>query len=269
MPIKKCETCGSEFQARLSKIRTCSTKCRNQLISSEREQRHKATKQCVVCEKEFEVGASDSKRLTCSDECGYKLRGSKTSRSVRLQCATCNKSFLTKLSQLSQPGGGKYCSKECMYQRNSSETNRECVCCGKMFTSPPSQMHVVTCSTECGYEWFSGPRRVNYIGATKRIIRKDGTNGVTFTRWYSAKKNTERRVKTQMATPPWANLDAIRTVYDLAAKMESLTGQRYHVDHIVPLNSRTVSGLHVHHNLQVLPAVDNLRKGNRHWPDMP
>jgi hypothetical protein len=68
-----------------------------------------------------------------------------------------------------------------------------------------------------------------------------------------------RKIK---ALPAWADMKAIRAVYETAKSTTLSTGVEHHVDHIVPLQSEIVCGLHVSHNLQVLTADENRRKQN-------
>jgi len=74
--------------------------------------------------------------------------------------------------------------------------------------------------------------------------------------------NAKRRATKFQATPAWVDHDAIRDIYFEAAY------QQMHVDHIVPLQSESVCGLHAEHNLQLLSVEDNSAKGNRTWPGM-
>ena len=77
---------------------------------------------------------------------------------------------------------------------------------------------------------------------------------------------SERRAAMARRTPGWLTENdeqTIRAFYLRAKTLSDATGILHHVDHIVPLRGRTVSGLHVPWNLQVIPAVDNLRKNNR------
>ena len=82
--------------------------------------------------------------------------------------------------------------------------------------------------------------------------------------YYSALAKTRKANKIQR-TPAWADKARIQAYYDVCAFFNEVNGYaKYHVDHIVPLQGKTVSGLHVHNNLQVIPAKENLSKGNRH-----
>lgn len=79
-----------------------------------------------------------------------------------------------------------------------------------------------------------------------------------------ARANTRKYQATlSMAMPPWADADAIVAIYDEAVRLERETGIDHHVDHIIPLNGKTVSGLHVAWNLEPKPRAVNRAKGGK------
>jgi 5-methylcytosine-specific restriction endonuclease McrA len=83
--------------------------------------------------------------------------------------------------------------------------------------------------------------------------------------WVRADTKARRR-KHRQATPPWLTRrqkTEIRQLYQIAITMSKTTGEQYVVDHIVPLRSDVVCGLHVPWNLRVITREENLAKSNK------
>ena len=104
-------------------------------------------------------------------------------------------------------------------------------------------------------------RECDKKSASEWAKRNPKKNRASFHRWYAKnpKKNLARAKRYKLSkkhrTPSWSETDAITLFY---AKCPP----GYHVDHIVPLQGVTVSGLHVLGNLQYLTAKENMSKGN-------
>ena len=78
-------------------------------------------------------------------------------------------------------------------------------------------------------------------------------------------KRAKSRAKLHMRIPAWLSEEdkaKIIQVYKEAADKEALTGEKWEVDHIIPLNGKLVSGLHVPENLRVVSRKDNRSKSN-------
>ena len=76
---------------------------------------------------------------------------------------------------------------------------------------------------------------------------------------YSNAKTAQRRANKKQATPSWIDNDLVKDMY-MEAQYQGMQ-----VDHIVPLTSDKVCGLHWEGNLQLLTAEENQSKGNRYW----
>lgn len=91
-------------------------------------------------------------------------------------------------------------------------------------------------------------------------------------RWANANKAliahyvSKRRIALANRVPNWLSQDdwvKIKAQYQCAKDKSAETGQKWVVDHVIPLRGRYVSGLHVPQNLQILTISDNSRKYNK------
>lgn len=67
----------------------------------------------------------------------------------------------------------------------------------------------------------------------------------------------------KLRCPIWADREKINALYTLADRLSRETGVPHDVDHIFPIAGRTMSGLHIHTNLRVIPASANRRKSRK------
>ena len=84
---------------------------------------------------------------------------------------------------------------------------------------------------------------------------------------YFADKAGERRARKLHATPNWVDAEErslIKEAYSLAKLRTDITGVKWEVDHIIPLQGELVCGLHTILNLQVITQRDNCRKHNNY-----
>lgn len=77
----------------------------------------------------------------------------------------------------------------------------------------------------------------------------------------------KRKAARLLRTPTWLTAEHFEQIaenYTLAAELQWLSNDPLQVDHILPLQGKIISGLHVPWNLQVITRKENLEKGNRH-----
>lgn len=108
--------------------------------------------------------------------------------------------------------------------------------------------------------------RENNKGRFYEAVRDWKKNNPDRYRHLAMKSHAARRAAKLNRTPAWlseADLEFIGLRYKEAQAMTRLTGIKHTVDHIIPLQGKLVSGLHVPSNLCVIPDRVNYAKGNK------
>ena len=107
--------------------------------------------------------------------------------------------------------------------------------------------------------------RKNNPDTYKRMVKEWRENNAVAYKAYMNQSAVERKHAVRKRTPEWLNDGhrlEIDSIYLYCHSLRSI-GLKYEVDHIVPIRGKTVSGLHVPWNLQVIPTAENRSKGNR------
>jgi hypothetical protein len=127
--------------------------------------------------------------------------------------------------------------------------------------SPDAYSRAVECVRKGCAEWYVANKE-----EYKRKQREDSKIWRKENKDKHRAQQAKRRCSKLERTPAWLSdkqLEEIKWKYSTACHMEMLTGEKYHVDHIVPLQGELVSGLHVPWNLRVITAQSNLSKSNK------
>lgn len=192
---------------------------------------------------------------TCYD-CGLsyfrKVRAKSRKPIKTINCSLCKSEFKTNQNK-------SVCSTKCRKKCKAIDkrvskwlkiklicyelpTEASCKTCNSLYLK--TKANTLFCSKKC-----------NRIAYRKRKTK----NPNNFNRKKDAKHNPgkylRKRGLPKNRIPKWADKQALVNFYKNCPA-------GYHVDHIIPLNSDVVSGLHVHYNLQYLTPEENIKKSN-------
>jgi hypothetical protein len=139
-------------------------------------------------------------------------------------------------------------AKSLLYYKNNTE---KCLKKSKLYSEQNKEKVALLSS-----QWVEANREKSRE-AKKRYFKKNPHKWKVYC--------ANRRAAKLKRTPSWLTPDdkwMIDEIYEFAERRTSITGIKWEVDHIIPLQGKNVSGFHVPMNLQVVPQKYNRSKGN-------
>jgi hypothetical protein len=188
-------------------------------------------------------------------------------------CTRCNKTQEVRLFSKDKTrvdGLHKWCflcAKE--YQRQYREKNKEKV---KQKNSNYYQQNKEKISTNNAERYLAQREKIlkqnaEWVLKNKERVKRYVSNYAKEKKHEYAARCLKRYTEQKKRLPLWVGkeeLEEMAKIYETARLKTESTGIKHHVDHIVPLQGKFVSGFHVPQNLQILTCTENSRKSNKY-----
>jgi hypothetical protein len=106
----------------------------------------------------------------------------------------------------------------------------------------------------------------NYRAENKEKISEQRKSAYQQNRPKKLEQAAQARAQRKKRNVDYSNREAIQEIHKQAGLLSEATGTPYEVDHVIPLQGKTVSGLHVPGNLMITPKDFNRSKNGKFTP---